>query len=122
MGRKTWESIPDKFRPLPGRVNVVLSKKGGVCLPDGVIMCRSLEEALDRMTPSIEDVFVIGGGQIFIEAINHPSCHKLFITHIQGDYACDAFFPPVSQQFLPVFASEKHIESGVLFQFCEYLK
>ena len=61
MGRKTWESLPQKFCPLPGRVNVVLSKEGKLSLPSEVFCSQSLEDALSRLSSSnIENVFVIG--------------------------------------------------------------
>lgn len=71
MGRKTWESIPYKYRPLPGRLNVVLSRCGslGTLSDDNVIVCGSILSALELLArspycSSVEKVFVIGGGQI----------------------------------------------------------
>jgi dihydrofolate reductase len=123
MGRKTWESLPERFRPLPGRVNLVLSKEGGVELPQGVLSSPSLEEALIQLSnPNIENVFVIGGAQIYALAMEHPMCQKLCVTHVQGDFHCDAFFPPISKQFFPISASEQHEENGILFQFSDYLR
>ena len=123
MGRKTWESLPQKFRPLPGRVNVVLSKEGKLSLPAEVFCSQSLEDALSRLSSSnIENVFVIGGAQIYAHAIEHPLCQKLYVTHIQGDYGCDAFFPPVSRQFFLISASELYLEGGISFQFSDYLR
>ena len=121
MGRKTWESLPAKFRPLPGRVNVVLSKAGLPDLPSGVLCFRSLDEALNGLTrPIIEKVFVIGGEQIYAHAMEHPSCRKLYVTHVQGEYGCTAFFPPISRKFSPVAASEPQTEGGIILHFSEY--
>lgn len=71
MGRKTWESIPLEFRPLPGRLNVVLTRSGRVetKLPEDVVLCGSRASALELLASSrycsaIENVFVIGGGQL----------------------------------------------------------
>lgn len=71
MGRKTWESIPLQFRPLPGRLNVVLTRSGRVetKLSEDVVLCGSRASALEllassRYCPAIENVFVIGGGQL----------------------------------------------------------
>ena len=121
MGRKTWDSLPERFRPLPGRFNVVLTT-GTPNLPQGVLGCQSLDEALAQMPSSIENVFVIGGAQIYAYAINHPACEKLYVTHVQGNYSCDAFFPAISPQFFPIAASEKLTENGTMFQFCEYIR
>jgi dihydrofolate reductase/thymidylate synthase len=123
MGRKTWESLPQKFRPLPGRVNLVLSKEGKLEVPSGVLCSPSLEDALSRLSSSdIENIFVIGGAQIFAIAIGHPLCHRLFVTHVQGEYGCDVFFPPISPQFFPISASEHRQENGISFQFSDYLR
>jgi dihydrofolate reductase len=123
MGRKTWESLPQKFRPLPGRRNMVLSKKGELKLPSDVLCSQSLDDALSQLSSSdIENVFVIGGAQIYAHAIEHPLCQKLYVTHVQGEYACDAFFPPISKDFFPISASEWYQEAGINFQFSDYLR
>lgn len=122
MGRKTWESLPEKFRPLPGRVNVVLSRKG-LKLPEGVVAAESLDQALDKLASfDIENIYVIGGSQIFAQALAHPSCQKLYVTHVHGQYGCDVFFPPISQQFFLISASEECSNNGICFQFAEYLR
>lgn len=72
MGRHTWESIPEKFRPLPGRLNVILTRSGSITPPplEGVLVSASLSAALTLLaTPpyssQVETVFVIGGGQVY---------------------------------------------------------
>ncbi|MBF0504956.1 MAG: dihydrofolate reductase [Candidatus Omnitrophica bacterium] len=123
MGRKTWDSLPQKFRPLPGRENLVLTKTGKLNLPPVVLSSSSLDDALDQLTrPTIENIFVIGGQQVYAQAINHPLCQKLYVTHVQGQYACDSFFPPISRQFIPVSASEFYTDGTISFQFSEYLR
>src|SRR5271165_1906201 len=85
MGRRTWESLPEKFRPLPGRVNLVLSKSGELSLPADVCCSKTLDDALNQLSSSnIENVFVIGGAQIYAQAMEHPLCQKLYVTHVQG--------------------------------------
>ena len=123
MGRKTWESLPEKFRPLPDRLNMVLSQKTGLNLPSGVLQAQSLDEALIRISATpIENVFVIGGAQIFVPAIVHPLCQKLYVTHVKGEYGCDAFFPHISREFFPISASEQFQEGTISFQFSDYLR
>ena len=123
MGRKTWESLPPKFRPLPGRVNLVLSKEGKPDLPPGVLNSPDFDDALKQLSRrDIENIFIIGGAQIFALAIEHPSCQRLYVTHVQGEYGCDVFFPPISRQFFPVSASEQLQESGISFQFSDYFR
>ena len=123
MGRKTWESLPEKFRPLPGRVNLVLSRQGGLNLPSGVLCSQSLDDALGRLYSSnIENVFVIGGAQIYTFAIKHPLCQKLYVTHVKGEHGCDAFFPLISKNFFPISASSEEQEDGISFHFSDYLR
>lgn len=122
MGRKTWESLPEKVRPLPGRLNIVLTRDAQFKLPQGVLKCNSLDEALANIPLDVENIFVIGGAQIYQEAINHPMCQKLFLTHVKGDFACDAFFSPISQQFFPTSATEEAFEGGISYHFAQYLR
>jgi dihydrofolate reductase len=107
MGRKTWESIPAKFRPLPGRVNVVLSRNGY----DGASTVRaSLDEALQ--VPAGK-VFVIGGGAIYEEAIKHPLCTELWLTRVSGDFNCDTRFPRYEKLFRPESVVARFNENGI---------
>lgn len=123
MGRKTWDSLPQKFRPLPGRVNMVLSRESNINLPSEVLFSKSLDDALNQLSsPGIENIFVIGGAQIYALAIGHSLCQKLYVTHLQGEYGCDTFFPPISKDFFPISASEQCQEAGIIFQFSEYLR
>jgi dihydrofolate reductase/thymidylate synthase len=81
MGRKTWESIPVEHRPLPGRLNVVLTRSGSfdIATAENVVICGSMTSALELLAAppyclSIEKVFVIGGGQILRCACVIHSC------------------------------------------------
>lgn len=93
MGRATWDSIPERFRPLPGRYNIVLSRRGLGAVPAGVSVVGSLAEALTAAAASPR-VFVIGGAQIYREALAHPECETLYLTRVNGTHDCDTFFPP----------------------------
>jgi len=104
MGRKTYLSLPDKFRPLPKRPNIVLSRKGfeDDKMDHRVKVVRSLDEALECIgegKPQMEDIdyndaFIIGGGTVYREAL--PLAQKLEITHVhQIVEGGDAFFPEI---------------------------
>ena len=100
MGRKTWDSIPEKYRPLPGRVNVVLSREQRQALPPGVISAASFDEAFSTLnSDNIENIFVIGGAEIFRSALAWPFLQTVHITQIPGDFACDVTFPPIPEEF-----------------------
>ena len=89
MGRVTWESIPEKFRPLPGRTNVVVSRQTGFNAP-GAQVVSSLQAAID-LFPADDVVWLIGGAQLYAQAM--PLAQQLVITEIDADYEGDAFAP-----------------------------
>ena len=122
MGRKTWESIPEKFKPLSNRINIVLSKTlSDTSLKDynNTFVYKSLNDVLS-MSYQKSNIFVIGGGQIYEEAIKHPMCDKLYITEIYKDYECDTFFPDYKDmQFYLTNVSQFHYDqsSNVYFRY-----
>lgn len=91
MGRKTWESIPEKFRPLPNRKNIVITRKDHYAVPEGVAVYNSIEAALEAHNE--ETIFIIGGGQIYTETF--PLADELFITHVEREVDGDTFFPDI---------------------------
>lgn len=118
MGRKTWESLPPKFRPLPGRVNVVLTRAAGYALPEGVLKAASLDEALEALEGSdVERCFVIGGGEIYAHAVRHPACRLLYMTEIRARFDCDTFFPDYRGSFVEISASPAQQEEGLEYRF-----
>ena len=98
MGRKTWESIPNRFKPLPNRCNIVLSRTA-TSDGDNVRFMTSLPEALQYCRSQagklFENVFIIGGSAIYGEALTLNVCDYLFITKIKSTFDCDTFFPAV---------------------------
>lgn len=87
MGRKTFVSIG---RALPGRLNIVISRNEALELPDGVILCQSLTEAIKKI-PEEQEAFVIGGGSIYEEAISLAD--RLYLTIIDAQIEGDTSFP-----------------------------
>ncbi len=121
MGRKTWESIPEKFRPLPGRLNVVITKQKEYCLPGNVEKVGSLDVAISKFCNASSelfgDVFVIGGAGIFAAAIAHPLCTKLYLTEIYDKFNCDVFFPGIPSCFIETQRSPRFQENKKMFSF-----
>ena len=98
MGRNTWESIPTKFRPLQGRTNVVLTRKATFDVPSGVLVAKSLEDAwkqLGEMKDSLDEIFIIGGSQIYEQAIAEKYVHKVILTQVDtpSTMEFDTYFP-----------------------------
>lgn len=94
-GRKNYESIPVKFRPLPNRENIVISRN--LAYPsDGCFVVSSLEEAVKKAAAFGKDkCFIIGGGQIYAEAVQKKLLDVLHITWVKGEFAADTFFPDI---------------------------
>ncbi|KAK1269326.1 hypothetical protein QJS04_geneDACA005111 [Acorus gramineus] len=130
MGRKTWESIPVEKRPLPGRLNVVLTRSGSfdIATAENVVMCGSMCSALELLAASpyclsIERVYVIGGGQVLREALNAPGCDAIHITEIEADIECDTFIPPVDfSVFHPWYSSFPLVENDIRYSFVTYVR
>jgi dihydrofolate reductase len=92
MGRRTWESLPERFRPLPGRTNIVVSRQEGLEIP-GALVTNSLDAALE-LVPTEQEAWVIGGGQIYAEALERAS--KIVVTYIDLSVDGDAKAPVFS--------------------------
>ena len=91
MGRKTWESLPARFRPLPGRRNIVISRQADYAAP-GAELADSLEKAL-QLASTAALAFVIGGEQIYRQAM--AQADRLEITEVDLAPEGDAWFPPI---------------------------
>ena len=131
MGRKTWESLPAKFRPLAQRINVVLSRNPAVReelnLPDTVVVATSLEAALlklssEELRDEVDDVYVIGGESIYREAMFSKQCTKIYLTQVEADLQdLDTFFPLIpAHRFKQVLRSAPVVENGIKYRFTEY--
>ena len=103
MGRKTWDSLPQRYKPLPGRVNVVVSRAAAsLSLPDGVLRASNPHEAI-RVASSAADnkvVWVIGGAELYRELL--PVCDEVHLTVVQGTHEGDAWLPEFEQNFLHI--------------------
>ncbi|MBF0432725.1 MAG: dihydrofolate reductase [Fibrobacteria bacterium] len=118
MGRKTWESIPDKFRPLPGRRNIILSRHPHQSLSSNIIFCSTFNEAIETApTDASPYLYIIGGEAIYHMAMQHPSCAYIFQTVINTKADCDAFFPAIPEWFKEVGCSPVLTENQFDFRF-----
>ena len=118
MGRKTWDSLPPRFRPLPGRTNVVITRQPG-WMDNGAQPAASLEDALALCAPA-EEIWVIGGAQIYAQAL--PLAARLEVTEIAENFDGDAFAPPLGAEWKEA-AREHHVSAkGLNFSFVTYQK
>jgi dihydrofolate reductase len=118
MGRKTWDSLPPKFRPLPGRTNIVVTRQQG-WQENGAEPAASLTEAL-KLCGQSEEVWVMGGAQIYAQA--EPLAHRIEVTEIAQDFEGDAFAPTLGADWIEI-AREAHVSTnGLKFSFITYKK
>lgn len=143
MGRKTYESIPLKFRPLSNRINIILSRNPDVHdifninIDDNkndpckrVLIASSLEQALSYTTnksliPNPGHIFVIGGGMLYKEAIESKLCQKIYMTEILSlneDFKdLDTFFPVISaMKYVLVSKSKQIVENDLIYRYLEF--
>ena len=100
MGRKTWESLP--IRPLPKRQNIILSRSlDDITLHDNELYFNDLKIAITVCKKmDIEEVWIIGGSQVYTEAINNLEIDEIHVTEIYKEYECDTFFPSIPHDFI----------------------
>ncbi|CAB0037335.1 unnamed protein product [Trichogramma brassicae] len=115
MGRRTWECIPKKFKPLANRINMVLSSQT-LDLGEDAIPCKSIAEAVQEITQGslkdkVEQVWVIGGSSIYKAAMESPYFHRLYLTRVKKSFDCDTFFPELPEGL--VLVKDDDVPQGV---------
>ncbi|KAL4623211.1 dihydrofolate reductase-like [Arapaima gigas] len=111
MGRKTWFSIPETNRPLPNRINIVLSQNLKYPPAGAHYLASDFDSALhlldtEELADKVDQVWVIGGGSLYQELMESSSHHRLFVTRVLQQFHCDTFMPTISldkYQLLPEF-------------------
>jgi len=117
MGRKTHESIG---RALPGRANIIITRDQNYSTP-GCQIVYSLDEAIKfaQSQSGAEEIFIIGGGEIFKQAIEQNLVGKLYLTKVKGDFNAEIFFPPYAHIFTKIIASRSDLEGDYQLTFEE---
>jgi dihydrofolate reductase len=119
MGRHTWDSLPDRFRPLPGRRNVIVTRNAE-WHAEGAEHAGSLDEAL-KLLEGEEHVFVIGGAEIYAHALARAD--ELLLTEIDLEVAGDTFFPSWDRAvFVEVSREERVYANDTPFAFVRYVR
>jgi dihydrofolate reductase len=118
MGRKTWDSLPARFRPLPGRTNIVVTRQEDWS-EKGTQRASSLREALQICEQS-PTVWVIGGAQIYAQAL--PLAQRVETTEIEHAYEGDAHAPVLGPEWVESARSRHVSAAGLPFSFVTYLR
>jgi len=116
MGRKTWDSLPPRFRPLPGRLNIVVTRQAD-WRAEGALVAHSIEQAC-ALCPPDDTAWVIGGAELYAQAL--PFAQQAVVTELDADFAGDAFAPTFGADWHAV-EREAHVSSaGLPFSFVTY--
>jgi dihydrofolate reductase len=120
MGRKTWDSLPPRFRPLPGRLNLVLTRQVD-WRADGAQPVGSLEQALQvarRLEPVPAEAWVIGGAQLYALAL--PLASRAVVTELELEAEGDTFAPPLAPHWIESSRAQQTSPEGLRFAFVHY--
>ena len=118
MGRKTWDSLPERFRPLPGRVNLVVTRQTDWQAP-GALPAHSLQEAVDHCHGHT-NAWVIGGAEIYAQAMQMAD--SAAVTEIHEDFEGDAFAPVFDGSWREAARENHHSTEGLAYSFVTYLR
>lgn len=119
MGRNTWDSLPDKYKPLPKRTNIVLSSQ---YFPSSQVF-SSLEDAkLFCDEKKFDDIWIIGGEKLYNYALDKQYITDIYTTEINKNYVCDAFFPPIPTDFIHTSTHSNLKENDMTFKFETFSK
>lgn len=115
MGRKTFESIG---RALPGRLNIVISRNASYEVPEGVVLVDSLEAGIARAQRVSDTVMIIGGAQIYKEAL--PLANRLYVTKIDASFEGDAHFPTYDEADYDVIEQSETFQNDEGVEYTSY--
>ena len=113
MGRKTWDSLPARFRPLPGRLNIVVTRQRD-WHAEGALRAGSIEDAM-RLCGDAPDGWIMGGAEIY--RLAQPLASTAVVTEIDADYEGDAFAPDLSAGWTEVQREAHVAANGLRFSF-----
>lgn len=113
MGRKTFETFKN---PLPGRTHILITRDPDYKTPEGVLLASNIEDAIElaKQQPGAEEIFIIGGGQIYEQA--QPFVERLYLTLVEGDFEGDVFFPSYNE-FTKLVSEIKSKDENFKFKF-----
>ena len=122
-GRKNYESIPEKFRPLPNRENIVVTRQN--IKYEGAQVCSSIKKAIEIASSYQKDkIFIIGGGQIYKQCLEQDLVDKLIITWVEADIEADVYFPVLDSKWTLISEKKNNPDdkNAYPYTFTQYIK
>ncbi len=127
MWRKTWFSIPNLHRPLPERINCILTrelKKSDIWsnIDDFVLYFNSLDDCLFELESkeNVENIFIIGWADLYNQVLNHPMLDKIYMTKIKWDFDCDVYLNKIPNSFIVESYTDWEKENDIEYSFWVY--
>lgn len=115
MGRRTWDSIPAFYRPMPGRLNIVVSRTATE-LPGARAVAPSLDAALDAaVAAGAESIYLVGGGQLYALAVDDPRCAVIYYTRIEARFPHDTTFPAFEDRYVLDAEDPPRTDAGIRY-------
>jgi dihydrofolate reductase len=123
MGRNTWNSLPNKFKPLPKRVNIVLTRTpiSSFKIPPPFHFSSLEEASIFCKEKKYDNIWIIGGGKLYKESLEKGYVDKIYTTYIDGDFLCDTFFPPIPTSFVLERKNPFYKVNGLTYTFQTYM-
>ncbi len=123
MGKNTWDSLPEKFRPLPNRKNIVISRKTHF-IHDTVPVFNNLNILTNYVSRSnFSQNWIIGGAELYKTALEELDINEIYITRIENDIECDTFFPNIlDYNYFKIDETQYHFQNHLKFRYEIYSK
>ena len=122
MGRKTWDSLPKQFKPLPKRVNIILSRNSELNYSDEVHIFSDISLAKQFCkNQKYDQVWIIGGQNIYKQFITDKEVENIYVTNIDRTFHCDTFFPPFKNRFKLKWQSDLYVEKNLVLRFQHFI-
>ena len=122
MGRKTWDSLPDKYKPLPKRQNIIISSKNDIIEQENVIIYNDINLVKNHYKELNTNTWIIGGTQIYDYALKNDLVNTLLITVIDNNFECDVFFPKIPSNFQLRYESPYKFDNNIIYKYQQWTR
>ncbi|MAR49609.1 MAG: hypothetical protein CML42_00610 [Rhodobacteraceae bacterium] len=122
MGRKTWDSLPNKYKPLPKRKNIIISSKKDIIKQKNVIVYNDINLIKNHYKETNKNTWIIGGTQIYNYALENDLVKSILVTVIDNEFECDVFFPKIPSKFQLKHETPYKLENNIIYKYQQWVK